>query len=218
MAVLVLLNIVLPTKSKPSPIGMLLCTPSYWIIQVAFLVFCGLMAAIAVYVVRREQNLKIKYGNIGMTESDIIFTSKNVLILVSLGFSGGLTAGAIGLGGGVIYNPILLTMGLPPQVSGACSLFLVGYSKLASTVVYLCNHVLNIPYSIWVGLWAIVGGFMGSVGLLIYIKLGGRQSFVIMALVFEFLISVVIIPTYSGFQAKAAAHTGTSIWTAPSVC
>ena len=218
MFVLVLMNIALPTKSKPSPIGMLMCTPGYWIIQIAFLVFCGLMAWVSVFIVRKEQDLKLKHGKIGMTDSDIIFTNRNVLILCVLGFCGGLTAGAIGLGGGVIYNPILLTMGLPPQVSGACSLFLVGYSKLASTVVYLCNHVLHIQYSLWVGFWSIVGGFMGSFGLILYIKLGGRQSFVIWALVFEFLISVVIIPTYSGIQAKAAHSAGVNISTSPSVC
>jgi hypothetical protein len=105
--------------------------------QLGFLVFCGLISTIAIFMVRSEQNLKMKYGNIGMVDSDIIFTTKNVLILVFLGFFGGIISAALGLGGGVIYNPILLTLGLPPQVAGACSLFLVCFSKIASTVVYI---------------------------------------------------------------------------------
>jgi len=132
------------------------------------------MTFISVQTVRNEQNLKIKYGNVGICDSDIIFTKKNVLYLLALGFFGGLTAGAFGMGGGVIYNPILLTLGLPPQVAGACSLYLVGYSKIASIIVYAFNGIININYSLWVGLWSCVGGLIGSIALVIYIKLGGR--------------------------------------------
>lgn len=162
--------------------------------------------------------MKIKYGKVGMTESDIIYTNRNVLVLVSLGFFGGFLAGAFGLGGGVIYNPILLTMGLPPTVSGACSLFLVGYSKVASTIVYALNNLLNIQYALWVGLWASVGGFIGSIALVVYIRFGGRQSVVVWALVIEFLLSIIIIPLYGGIQAKAATAAGTNIWESTPVC
>ena len=49
-----------------------------------------------------------------MTEHDIVFNARNITVLVLLGFTGGMLAGAFGLCGGVIFNPILLTMGLPP--------------------------------------------------------------------------------------------------------
>lgn len=133
-----------------------------------------------------------------MADSDIVLTTKNLLILLSLGFWGGLIAGALGMGGGVIYNPILLTMGMPPTVTGACSLFLICYSKIASTVVYTLNGIMNWPYALWIGLWACLGGSFGSVGLILYIKYGGRQSFVVWALVLCFLIAIVIVPLYGG--------------------
>jgi uncharacterized membrane protein YfcA len=153
-----------------------------------------------------------------MTESDIIFTNKNVLFLISLGFFGGFLAGAFGLGGGVIYNPILLTMGLPPTVAGACSLYLVCYSKIASTVVYSLNGLLDWNYGLWVGFWSCLGGLIGSVVLIFYIRFGGRQSFVVWALVLEFVISVVIIPTYGGIQARDSAALGNNIWASTPVC
>ena len=205
MLSLVLLNLAVPTRSRPSPIGLILCSAGYWALQIGFIIFCALAALLSIWIVKKEQNLKIKYGKVGMTDSDIIFTTKNVLILVSLGFFGGFLAGAFGLGGGVIYNPILLTMGLPPTVAGACSLFLVCYSKVASTVVYSLNGLMNWPYALWVGLWSCFGGLVGSILLIFYIKYGGRQSFVVWALVFEFLISIVIIPLYGGIQAKSAS-------------
>lgn len=72
------------------------------------------MVAVSIRMLRAEQNLKIKYGNVNLVESDIIFDKRNTTILLLLGFMGGILAGALGLGGGVIFNPVLLTMGLPP--------------------------------------------------------------------------------------------------------
>jgi uncharacterized membrane protein YfcA len=58
--------------------------------------------------------LRLKYGGLNLVDSDIRFTNKNLASLIGLGFGGGIVAGAFGLGGGTIFNPILLTMGLPP--------------------------------------------------------------------------------------------------------
>ena len=58
--------------------------------------------------------MKEKYGNINLVESDIRFTGKPLAQTLTLGFVGGWVAGALGLGGGAIFNPALLTMGVPP--------------------------------------------------------------------------------------------------------
>jgi len=96
---------------------------------------------------------------------------------------GGFLAGAFGLGGGSIFNPVLLTMGLLPQVSGSCSLYMVFFSKIASCVVYILNGQINIFYSLWIGMWASTGGVIGSTTLIIYVKCGGRQSTIVFFLI-----------------------------------
>jgi len=78
-----------------------------------------------------------------MCDDDLIYTKKNVLIITSLGFLGGFLAGVFGLGGGVIYHPILLTMGLQPQVSAVCSLYLVGYGTMVATAVNALHSSIN---------------------------------------------------------------------------
>ena len=49
-----------------------------------------------------------------MVDSDMRFTASNITKLLALGFGGGILSGAFGLGGGSLFNPILLVMGLPP--------------------------------------------------------------------------------------------------------
>lgn len=111
-----------------------------------------------------------------------------------LGFFGGLIAGALGLGGGMIFSPVLLTMGLPPQVTGSCSLFMIFFGKVASCLVYALNGQINIEYALWIGLWASMGGVLGSLALIVYVKLGGRQSFSVFVLSVGLSLGVVALP------------------------
>jgi hypothetical protein len=114
IVVLILMNLSLPSKTRESPIGITKCSPLYWAIQTSFILFCGLLLFVAVRTLKGEQGLKIKYGNINIVDSDIVLTRRNLTILILLGFMGGMIAGALGLGGGVIFNPVLLSLGLPP--------------------------------------------------------------------------------------------------------
>ena len=74
---------------------------------------------------------------------------------------GGFISGALGLGGGTIFNPILLKMGVPPEVSSATSMYMVFYSTASSSFVYFIYGVLNIYYAMWLGFWAIIGTIIG---------------------------------------------------------
>ena len=51
---------------------------------------------------------------------------------------------------------------------------MVFFSKVASCLVYILNGQMNIMYALWVGLWASVGGVIGSLALIVYVKFGGR--------------------------------------------
>ena len=91
-----------------------------------------------------EFNLKKKYGGINKVPSDII-PEKSVLIkLLLLSFFGRFVAGAFGLGGGVIFNPILLSLGMPPIVSSATGAYLITFSKISSYLVYTLSG-----YFVW---------------------------------------------------------------------
>ena len=80
-----------------------------------------------------------------------------------MGFVGGWVAGALGLGGGSIYNPALLAMGIPPKVSSATGLYLVTFSKVASVLIYFLNDQLDVYYGLWIGFWSCVGTVVGLV-------------------------------------------------------
>ena len=139
-------------------------------------------------------------------------------MLMTLGFVGGWVAGALGLGGGSVYNPALLAMGVPPIVSSATGLYLVTFSKIASCLVYFLNEELDIPYGLWIGAWSTVGMVIGILLTTLYMKKTGRQSIIVWCLVVIFFVSVVAIPIFGGLSLADQAEEGVDIYAFQSVC
>ena len=116
----------------------------------------------AVHVAKKETALKKKFGNVGLCDSDLDLSSRRmIIVLLALGFGGGWVAGCVGLGGGAIYNPVLITLGVPPAVSSATGLYLVFFSKVASCFVYYLNGELDVIYGLWIAFWSTVGMVIG---------------------------------------------------------
>ena len=106
-----------------------------------------------------------------------------------MSFVGGWVSSALGLGGGAIFNPLLLSMGLPPKVASATGMYMIIFSTGASTLTYILNDMLDIPYGLWVGSFQIMGTICGMLILDKVMKKLNRQSPLVMLLTVIFLIS-----------------------------
>lgn len=82
--------------------------------------------------------MKVNYGS-GLTSSDIKMEGRKLKKLILMSFVGGWVSGALGLGGGAIFNPLLLSMGCPPKVASATGMYMIIFSTGASTTTYIIN-------------------------------------------------------------------------------
>jgi len=181
--------------------GITKCSSEYWIVQAVFILFCVAFTFVAVKLAIRDQRLKLKYGCVNLSKSDIRYSERKRLAqLLFLGFAGGWVAGALGLGGGSIYNPALLAMGIPPKVSAATGLYLVTFSKIASVLIYFLNGQLDIYYGLWISLWSCVGILIGVGFTKYYMRKTGRQSIIVWCLVAIFIISTIAIPIFGAIS------------------
>lgn len=128
--------------------------------------------------------------------------------LLFIGLVGGWVAGALGLGGGSIYNPALLAMGIPPKVSSSTGLYLVTFSTIAASVVNYMNDNLDLGYGFWIGFWSIVGMLIGQIYTASYIKRTGRQSIIVWVLALFFVASVIMLPIFGGVSLLKQAKEG----------
>ena len=79
--------------------------------------------------------------------SDIDWSSSSKYRLVALGFVGGLLAGWLGMGGGILYNPIMLKLGMDPQVVSATSMFIVMFVTLSSVPLFVVAGLMEFSYA-----------------------------------------------------------------------
>ena len=94
--------------------------------------------------------------------------------LIWVSFVGGWVSGALGLGGGSIFNPLLLSLGVPPKVSSATGMYMIIFSTGASTAAYIISGKLDLSYGFWIGGWCVIGTITGMLLLNNVVKKLGR--------------------------------------------
>ena len=168
------------------------------------------MTIAAVRINKEEQNLKVKYG-VNYEEGEPRFEGKSMITLVLIGAIGGFVAGAFGLGGGSIYNPAFLTLGVHPNVAGSTGMYLVMVSTINTCFVNWLNGYLNITYACWISAWSLIGSFVGMASTDKAVKATGKPSIIVWVLVFVFFISVISTPVIGGLSLKSQAEEGVDI-------
>lgn len=128
--------------------------------------------------------------------------------LVTVAFIGGWVSGALGLGGGAIFNPVLLSMGIPPAVSGATGMYLVMFTTFGSSITYIILKQLELSYAIWTGTWCIMGTYIGMRLLDFMMKRWNRQSMIVFLLAGILGISALMIPIFGAIDLLQKFETG----------
>lgn len=136
-----IVNLIRGSKSQPSILQSFFGIPykkCQWYdftLSALFVVICIIVTLLSIRQVNYEQYFKIKY-NKGISKSDLKFSPNVVRRLVTVAFIGGWVSGALGLGGGAIFNPVLLSMGIPPSVASSTGMYLVMFTTLGSSITY----------------------------------------------------------------------------------
>ena len=211
------MNYLLSSQSHESPIGVKICSALYWSVEVLFIIICVLVTWLSININNNEQKLKIKY-QVNYKEGDVKFESKPLVIIILIGFIGGLVAGALGLGGGSIYNPALLSLGVHPKVSGATGMFLVLFATINSCLLNFLNGYLDIYYACWISSFSLLGSIFGMWATDRVVRMTGKPSIMVWVLVFVFIISTISTPIFGGFSLKSDVDEGKDIYEFNDMC
>jgi uncharacterized membrane protein YfcA len=169
------------------------CSVADWGSFSAFVLLCVIFSGNALFTLRREQHLKKNYGQ-GLVDTDVKVDSGRALVKLLLGsFMGGWVSGALGLGGGSIFNPLLLSMGAPPTVAGATGMYMIIFSTAASTISYAFGGLIVWSYAFWIGGFCVVGAIIGMNMVNAVMRKLGRQSPLVILLTFLLGISAVAV-------------------------
>ena len=129
-----------------------------------------------------------------MVANDIRYKGKPLFFLLFFAFWGGWVSGALGLGGGSIYNPLMIALGVPPSVSTATGMYMILLSTTASSIMYISYGVMPIYYAIWLSVWCSAGIVLGITAINYIMKKSSRQSFLVFIMSVILILSLLLVP------------------------
>ena len=141
IVVSLVVNFLRGSRKTPSIIGITKCGTLDWTIFMVFIVIALSMSYIGVRINKYEQKLKEKGG--ATSSSDISYRGRPLFYLLFFAFVGGWVSGAFGLGGGSVFNPLMIELGVPPTVSTSTGMYMIMFSTAASSIIYISYGALN---------------------------------------------------------------------------
>ena len=198
ISVSLVVNFLRGSRKTPSILGIQKCGTIDWSIFFSFVVIAFTLSYIGVRINMREQALKEKGGVTCAT--DLKYRGRPLFYLLFFAFIGGWGSGAFGLGGGSVFNPLMIELGVPPTVSTSTGMYMIMFSTFASSVIYISYGALNEEFAIWLGLWSIIG-IIGGIQLVdSLVKKYNRQSIIVFILCFVLAISAILVPIFNGLE------------------
>ncbi|XP_050380406.1 sulfite exporter TauE/SafE family protein 4 [Argentina anserina] len=139
------------------------CSTWYWVLfclqfPIAFGVFG--YEATKLY---KDHKKRMCAGNPeSICEASIEWTPMHITFCALCGILGGTVGGLLGSGGGFILGPLLLEIGVIPQVASATATFVMMFSASLSVVEFYLLKRFPIPYALYLISVSILAGFWGQ--------------------------------------------------------
>lgn len=176
---LVLFSMMKGGHGSPSIIGLSCGGFGYWVlIALAFPLFACATAYFGFKIVRFHRQLQA--AGYQYLKGDVVWDRDAILKYPAICTLAGLAAGLLGIGGGMVKGPLLLEMGLHPQVASATSSSMILFTASATTVQFIIIGTLSVEHALWHGAVGFVAGVVGQLGMAYLIRKYRKSAFVVL--------------------------------------
>jgi len=133
----------------------------------------------------------------------------NLIILVLIGFIAGVINTIAG-GGSLLTLPMLIFLGLPPAIANGTNRIAILIQNFFSTAGFKSKGIQTFPFSIWMGISALLGAIVGAYLGAIYFK--GEIFNKILAIVMVLVVVYMIFKPKQLLQLNAERIEGKYFW------
>lgn len=128
-------------------------------IPLFIIICCGIGVGNCIYVYRNYQwRVQVKYP---FLEEDIKWTPKKMAQFMALAICAGTCSGTLGAGGGTTMGPLLLLLGVNPQVTASTSAVLVFYTASIASLTYALAGRIPLDYGLLMIFLSMIAGVVG---------------------------------------------------------
>lgn len=195
-----LLHVFIGDKHGKGIIGIKPCGIAYWLISISQVPFAAAFTAYIIYAKRNKQGRQDdEDGKEAMPNSFVAKTETlPALALPLAALVTGSLSGLFGIGGGLLLNPVLLQIGIPPQTAAATSSFMVLFCASMSMVQFILLGMNGIAEaSVYAGI-CFVASVAGVILIERAVRKSGRVSMIVFLVTVIMALSTVIV---TGFGA-----------------
>lgn len=187
------------------------CDAFYWLLSALPIPFYG---SFLVYFARRNHAKFLQKQSAGFrfSKGDILWTTRNTLMLPPIAVCSGIMSGMLGIGGGMILGPMFIALEIEPQVSTAVTGFMLLFTGFAGTVEYLTVGKLPWRFFLWFGSIGVIGGQIGQRFVKRLVNSTGRPSIVVLLLGGVIATAVLCMTAVGISDLVSASEDGDAIW------
>lgn len=187
-----------------------------WTIFTGFIVIATMVYYTQVLRVQANEEIK-RVTKIGTCQSDIEYKGKSLVKLFLASIAGGLCS-AIGLGGGVAFNPVLIGMGVSPQVSASTGMYMIMFSAFSNALTFWLFGNLYTVYALWIGFWSGIGIYLFLSVFSALIKKYKHPSIIVFCLAGVIALSALVAPAVNTQHLLSATKQGQNVWAFGQLC
>lgn len=132
----------------------------------------------------------------------------NRLVFPMMAFLAGLLGGVFGIGGGMLISPLLIQVGIAPEITSATCSFMVFFSSTMSAVEYLLLGMEQVNSSLILSSICFVASLIGLVVVQRAIEKHGRASLIVFSVGTVMALSTVLITSFGVIDVWEDYRTG----------
>ncbi|KAI4296517.1 hypothetical protein L6164_036467 [Bauhinia variegata] len=184
-------------KYGESVIPMEPCGVGYWFLSLAQI---PLAAVFTAWIVCRKESHQdqtlVRQQDQNMNKDG----PSNQLVFPVMALLAGILGGVFGIGGGMFISPLLLQVGIAPEVTAATCSFMVFFSSTMSALQYLLLGMDHIDIAVVLAIICFVASLIGLLVVQKAIQKYGRASLIVFSVSIVMSLSIVLMTSFGAIE------------------
>ncbi|KAI9112368.1 hypothetical protein K1719_016565 [Acacia pycnantha] len=180
------------SRNGQSIIHMKPCGVGYWILSSVQIPLALILTAWIVFWERSPQHQTQSQQDQDQCRD---VTSKKLLFPL-MALLAGILGGVFGIGGGMLISPLLLQVGIAPEITAATSSFMVLFSSTMSTLQYALMGIQDIKKALILSTISFVASLVGLLVVQRAVRKYKRASFIVFSLSAAMALSTVLMTSF----------------------
>jgi len=177
---------------------------NYWMLMMApVFITVAMMLIVRNYLLHKGAVKQAEVKQLEEVPGDVDWNEWTTITYPIICTVAGLFAGMFGIGGGIVKGPLMLEMGVLPEVSAATAAFMILFTSASATVTYAAFDQVNWTYALVLFPCGILCTTIGQILINGYIKRTNHASVIVFIIASIVGLATVLMGFQSGLSAAS---------------